>query len=173
MMRFTPAAVSLAVLFAVTSSVSHGQKPVTLNPGSIQWSERGVAAFTAGDMMGATDAYETALVLDPRNRIAFVGLAQIAQTQNLPGKAIRLYDEALSLDPRDVTSLQAQGLAMLEKGAVESARGNLARIQENCKTRCTAADRLASAIASNGVAPPRIVSTSELKPVPGAATVRD
>lgn len=172
-MRFTPAAVSLAVLLAVSSSISHGQKPSSLDPRSIQWSERGVAAFAGGNLDGATDAYETSLALDPRNRVAYVGLAQIAQSQELPGKAIRYYDEALSLDPKDVSTLQQQGLAMLEKGAVESARGNLARIKESCKTRCTAADELATAIASNGVRPPRIVSTSELKPVPTGTPIKE
>ncbi|HEX7874242.1 MAG TPA: tetratricopeptide repeat protein, partial [Sphingobium sp.] len=93
-MRFTPAAVSLAVLLAVSSSISHGQKPSSLDPRSIQWSERGVAAFAGGNLDGATDAYETSLALDPRNRVAYVGLAQIAQSQELPGKAIRYYDEA-------------------------------------------------------------------------------
>lgn len=172
-MRFTPAAVSLAVLFAITSSVSIGQRPSSLNPRSVQWSERGVAAFAAGDLDGATDAYESALALDPRNRVAFVGLAQIAQKQDLPGKAIRYYDEALSLDPKDLTSLQQQGLAMLEKGAVESARGNLARIRENCRGACAPADQLASAIASNHVAPPRIVAATDLQPSPTGAPVHE
>ncbi|MET0238580.1 MAG: tetratricopeptide repeat protein [Sphingobium sp.] len=169
-MRFTPAAVSLAVVLAISSSASLGQKPSSLSPRSIQWSEKGVAAFAAGDLDGATDAYETALTLDPRNRVAFVGLAEIAHKQDLPGKAIRYYDEALSLDPKDVSALQNQGLAMLEKGAVESARGNLARIKQNCKSRCDAADQLASAIEDKPVAPPRIVSTGDL-PLPPAPPV--
>lgn len=172
-MRFTPAAVSLAVLLAVTSSVSLGQKPASIDPRSLQWSERGVTAFAAGNLDGATDAFETSLVLDPRNRNAFVGLAQVAEAQKLPGKAIRYYDEALSFDPKDVTTLRAQGLAMLEKGALESARGNLARIKENCKGRCEAADQLASAIATRGVAPPRIVASSDLTPVPTGAPIKE
>ncbi|HEX7858605.1 MAG TPA: tetratricopeptide repeat protein [Sphingobium sp.] len=173
LMRFTPAAVSLAVLLAVSSSISHGQKPTSIDSRSVQWAERGAAAYTAGNFNGATDAYETALALDPRNSVAFVGLARIARSQDLPGKAIRYYDEALDLDPKDVTILQQQGVAMLEKGAVESARSNLARIKESCKSRCTAADELAAAIASNSAQPQRIVATSELKPVPTGAPLKD
>ncbi|MCE7798361.1 tetratricopeptide repeat protein [Sphingobium sufflavum] len=172
-MRFTPAALSLAVLLAVTSSASLGQKPIVLNPQSISWSDRGTAAFTSGDLDSATDSYETSLVLDPRNRTAFVGLAQVADAQKLPGKAIRYYDEALSLDPKDVTALRAQGLAMIEKGALESARANLAKIRENCKAPCVAADQLANAIATRGVVPPRIVAASDLKPVPSGAVVKE
>ncbi len=171
-MRFTPAAVSLAILFAVTSSVSLGQKPASIDPRSVQWSDRGGAAFTAGNFDGATDAYETSLVLDPRNRASFIGLAQVAEAQKLPGKAIRYYDEALSFDPKDVVALRAQGLAMLEKGAVESARANLAKIKENCKSGCAAADQLASAIASHGAAP-KVVASSDAKPGPGGVAVKE
>lgn len=172
-MRFTPAAVSLTVLLAVTSSISHGQKPISLDPRSLQWLEQGTAAYSAGQLDRATDAYETALVLDPRNRNAFIGLAQVARSQQLPGKAIRYYDEALSLDPKDVTTLQQQGIAMLEKGAVESARGNLARIRESCKSDCAAASTLASAISGNSVRPPRIVAATEVKPGPSGAAVSE
>jgi Tfp pilus assembly protein PilF len=171
-MRFTPAAVSLAVLLAVSSSISHGQKPSTIDPRATQWSEKGVAAFTAGKFDAATDAYETSLALDPANRVAFMGLAQVAQAQALPGKAIRYYDEALQLDPKDVNALEQQGLAMLDKGAVESAKNNLAKIKENCRTGCAAADKLATAIATNGTRPPRIVAASD-KAAPGNVAVKE
>lgn len=170
-MRFTPAAVSLAVVLAVTSSGSVGQKPSPLDPRSISWSERGAAVLADGKLDQATDAFETSLALDPRNRGAFIGLAQVAHAQGLPGKEIRLYDEALLLDPQDVNVLQAQGSAMIARGAIESARGNLAKIKTVCKKGCDAANRLAKAITTN-VPAPRIVSTIELKPVPSGAPVK-
>jgi Tfp pilus assembly protein PilF len=163
-MRFSPAAVSLAVLLAISSSVGVGQKPTPADPRSVSWAQRGAASLASGKLDQATDAFETALALDPRNRNAFVGLAEVAHAQSLPGKEIRFYDEALQLDPQNVALLQAQGVAMLSRGAVESARANLAKIKENCKSRCDAADKLASAIASNKVQPPRMVSTSEVAP---------
>lgn len=164
-MRFTPAAVSLAVLVAVTSSGSIGQKSHPLDPRSVAWSERGGAALADGKLDQATDAFETALALDPRNRGAFIGLAQVAHAQGLPGKEIRFYDEALLLEPNDVNVLQAQGVAMISRGAMESARGNLAKIKSVCKKGCDAANRLTRAIATN-VPAPRIVSTTDLKPLP-------
>jgi tetratricopeptide (TPR) repeat protein len=172
MMRFTPAAVSLAVVFAITSSGTMGQKPNPLDPRSIQWSERGGAALAAGKLDDATDAFETSLALDPRNRGAFIGLAQVAHAQGLPGKEIRFYDEALLLDPQDVNVLHAQGTAMLARGAVESARGNLAKIKTVCKKGCDAANRLARAITTN-VPAPRMVSTTDLKAVPSDAPVKE
>lgn len=172
-MRFTPAAVSLAVLLAVTSSVSIGQKPSPIDSRSVSWAQRGAAALSAGKLSEATDAYEAALVLDPRNQVAYVGMAKVAQAQGLPGKAIRFYDNALHLDPNDVISLQGQGQAMLEKGAVSSARNNLAKIKTLCKARCEAGDKLASAISTTGSAPPRVVSTSTLTPAPSGAPVKE
>lgn len=172
MMRFTPAAVSLAVLLAVTSSVTVGQKPTAVDARSLAWSERGTSAFAAKQYDAATDAFETALALDTRNRAAFLGLAQVADAQQLPGKAIRYYDEALQLDPTDARALKAQGVAMLEKGAIESARGNLAKIKSNCRTRCEAADELAAAIARNP-AGTRIVSSTAAAPMQGGTPVKE
>jgi cytochrome c-type biogenesis protein CcmH/NrfG len=149
-MRLTPVAAGLALIFAMTSSVGVGQKATPVDPRSASWVQRGNSALASGSFESATDAFETALALDPRNRNAYVGLAQVAHGQNLPGKEIRFYDEALQADPKDVTSLQAQGMAMLARGAIESARGNLGKIKLLCRNRCEAADRLSSAITARG-----------------------
>ncbi len=149
-MRFTPAAVSLAVVLALTSSVSIGQKPDPIHPQSLMWLQQGQAALGAGAYDKAVDAFETALVIDPRNRNAYLGMAQVSRARQLPGKAIRFYDEALRLNPQDVATLQAQGQAMIAKGAIASARGNLAKITALCKSGCEAATQLGSAINSAG-----------------------
>lgn len=149
-MRFTPAAVSLAVVLALTSSVSIGQKPDPINPQSLMWLQQGQSALGAGAYDRAVDAFETALVIDPRNRSAYLGLAHVARARQLPGKAIRFYDEALRLNPQDVATLEAQGQAMIAKGAIASARGNLAKIAALCKSGCAAATQLGSAINSAG-----------------------
>ena len=81
--------------------------------------QQGRAAQAAGNLEGANDALESALAVDPRNREAFVLLAEIARVRNLPGKAIRLYREALLLEPNDLAALRGQGEAMVAKGAVE------------------------------------------------------
>lgn len=165
-MRFTPAAISLAAILFVSSSIGVSQKPDPLDQRSLDWSQRGAAAFAAKNYTAAIDAFETALVLDARNRAAFIGLADTARAQGLPGKAIHYYEEALILDPRDTSALQGEGLAMVEKGALESARENLAKIKAACKTACAPADTLASAIAAAANAPQRIVAKSEMKDMP-------
>jgi Flp pilus assembly protein TadD len=91
---------------------------------------------------------ETALAVDPRNRGAFIVLGDVAQARGLPGKAIRLYREALLLEPNDRLALKGQGEALVAKGAVSQARGNLAKIRTLCgKAPCPEAMTLSAVIA--------------------------
>lgn len=158
-MRFSPMAIALSLTLATVSSASLGQKPDDqINPRSVALLQEGDAARKAGDLVRASDLIETALAIDPRNRAAFVSLARVAQAQQLPGKAIRLYREALALEPNDVNALAGQGEAMVQKGAVERARANLARIKTVCKVECAQATTLAAAIAKG---PPPVVVTAQ------------
>jgi Tfp pilus assembly protein PilF len=161
-MRYTPvaAAVSLALLTIATSL--HGQRADDqIDPRSVQLLEKGRAARAAGNLGQATDLIETALVVDPRNRAAFTTLAEIARTQNLPGKAIRLYREALLLEPNDAAALRGQGEALVQKGAVEKAKENLARIRTVCGGKpCPESVTLAAVIAKG----PPIASAQATKP---------
>ncbi len=164
-MRFTPAAMSLAAILFVSSSISVGQKPQPIDARSQSWVERGRQALAAKNYGLASDAFETALAIDPRNGAAFLGLAGVARAQGLPGKAIHFFDQALQLDPRDTDALEGQGLAMLDKGALTTARGNLAKLQAACKAPCKSADTLAAAI-SSAAQPRRLVAKGEAKDQP-------
>lgn len=147
-MRLTPIALSVALAFATMASAGHGQKPDhQIDPRSTALVQQGQALIASGQYGAATDALESALVLDPRNRAAYVGLARVAQGQKLPGKAIRLYVEALKLEPNDVTALAGQGEALVQRGAVERAKQNLAKIKEVCGNPCPQATTLAAEIA--------------------------
>ncbi len=164
-MRFTPATIALAALFATVSSVGVSQRPdAQIEPLSLEWQKKGEAAQQAGDLNGATDALETALAIDPRNRGAYLSLGKVARAQGLQGKAIRYYREALLLDPTDVQALAGQGQAMVEKGALAKARENLAQVKTLCKSDCPAATQLAAAIAK-GV-PPTVLTAKEVTPTP-------
>ena len=106
---------------------------------------RGLKA--AGNLDGATDVLETSVAVDPRNRAAFILLAEVADARGLPGKAIRLYREALLLDPNDTRALRGQGEALVQRGAVARAKDNLAKIKTLCKSDCADATALAAQIA--------------------------
>lgn len=158
-MRFSPIALALTLALATVSSGGQSQRPDDqINPRSLALLQQGEAARKAGNLAAANDALETALAIDPRNRAAFIALGKVAQAQSLPGKAIRMYREALALEPNDVAALGGQGEAMVQKGAVERAKANLARIRALCKVDCAPATQLAAAIA-NG--PPRAVVTAQ------------
>ncbi len=164
-MRFTPASLALAALFATVSSVGISQRPdAQIEPLSLEWLKKGEAAAGSGDLVAATDALETALAVDPRNRGAYLALGKVARQQGLQGKAIRYYREALLLDPTDVQALAGQGQAMVEKGAVAKARENLAQVRNLCKGDCAAATQLSAAIDKG--APPMVLTAKDVTAVP-------
>lgn len=156
-MRLTPPAIALAALLATVSSVSHGARPdAMIDARSLALLKQGEAAAAAGQWNAASDALETALAVDPRNRAAFIVLAKVASRQDLDGKAIRLYREALLLEPNDVSALAGQGEAMVAKGAVTKASENLAKIKTLCVSSCPQEVALAAVIARGA---PKVAAT--------------
>ncbi|KHA65091.1 TPR repeat-containing protein [Sphingomonas sp. Ant20] len=160
-MRFSTVAVAAALTVVSVSTSLSGQRPDTqIDARSLQLLAQGRSLKAAGNLDGATDMLETAVAVDPRNRAAFVELGRVAEARELPGKAIRLYREALLLEPNDVTALQGQGSALVMKGAVVRARDNLAKIRTICKGPCPEAVQLAAIIAKG----PPITTAQVVKP---------
>ena len=158
-MRLTPIALTVAIALATVASAGHGQKPDDqIDPRSLALTEQAQALNGQGLHQQATDLFETALVVDPRNRQAYIGLARAAQGEKLPGKAIRFYREALKLEPNDAAALAGQGEAFVQRGAVERAKRNLERLKTVCKGPCPQATTLAAAIAKG---PPPEVMTAQ------------
>ncbi len=161
-MRTSTVALAAALAAVSITTSLNGQKPDEAIDGrSLELLEQGRALKAAGDLDGAVDALETAVAVDPRNRVAFVTLAQVAEARDLPGKAIRLYREALILEPNDVAALRGQGEALVAKGAIARARDNLAKIRTLCKSGCTEATALAAVIAKG---PPVTTAAVVTKP---------
>lgn len=164
-MRFSPAAIAMSLVLATVSSAGFGQSAdVEIKARSVAYMERGEAAQKQGNLELATDLYETALAVDPRNGSAFIALAQIARAQKLPGKAIRFYREALILDPNNLDALAGQGEALVQRGAVEKAKINLSRIETLCRTRCPQTAQLSSAITASQKLP--VMSAQAVTPTP-------
>ncbi|MFC3580745.1 tetratricopeptide repeat protein [Sphingomonas hylomeconis] len=148
-MRYSSVAAAAALTLLTVSTSLHGQRPDDqIDPRSLALLAQGRAAQAAGNLDGATDLLETALAVDPRNRPAYIVLGDVAQKRGLPGKAIRLYREALMLEPNDRLALLGQGEALVAKGAVAQAKGNLVKIRTLCaKAACPESASLAAAIA--------------------------
>ena len=65
----------------------------------------------------------------------------------MQGKAIGYYRVALAREPDNLAAISGEGAALAEKGAIEKARKNLARLESLCGDGCFETKQLASAIA--------------------------
>ena len=144
-MRYAPAAVALSLLAAVTASVGYGATRAP-NPAAAALEKSGQAQLSAGRVQDATDLFEAALTVDPADTSLYLDLAEAARQQGLQGKAIHYYREALTREPGNLAAISGEGQAMVEKGAVEKARRNLAKLQSLCGTGCAESRQLAAAL---------------------------
>jgi tetratricopeptide (TPR) repeat protein len=156
LMRYTPAAVALSLLAAISSSVTHSQSPEPLDPRAVSLLAEGRSALAGGNVDGAIDAYESALTVEPSSVAVLLSLAEATRRQGLQGKALHYYRIALTSDPRNLTAIAGEGMALAEKGATEKANRNLARLQTLCGKSCTETETLAAAIAKGPA--PRMVT---------------
>jgi Tfp pilus assembly protein PilF len=118
-----------------------------IQPKSVELQREARALTSAGKLEQAEDALETALAVDPRNRGAFVDLARVAEKQHLYGKAIRMTNKALLLEPNDPDAIAVQGEAMVEMGATARAQANLQKLQQICGGKaCPQVAQLTAAI---------------------------
>jgi Tfp pilus assembly protein PilF len=148
-MRFSPLALTLGLAASALSVPGQTQKPDDqIIPRSVELTSQAQASLAAGNLEAAGDSLETALAIDPRNRTAFVTLGKVAIRQKLFGKAIRLTNKALSMEPSDREALLVQGQAMVELGALPRAKDNLAKLQKLCGTAgCPQVSSLSASIA--------------------------
>ncbi len=144
-MRYTPAALALSALAALTSSVGYGA-PYEPDPRSVTLAEQGRSALAAGQVQSAIDSFEAALVVDPGYVALYLDLAQAARRDGLQGKAIYYYRSALEREPGNLAAISGEGEALLEKGAVEKARRNLAKLETLCGGNCPETQQLAQAL---------------------------
>jgi predicted Zn-dependent protease len=116
-------------------------------PKSVALQHQAREAVTAGKLEQAENLLETALAVDPRNRSAFVDIARVAEKQHLFGKAIRMTNKALLLEPNDPDAIAVQGEAMVELGATARAQANLQKLQVICGAKaCPQVAQLSGAI---------------------------
>ena len=143
---FAPVLAASIAALAVAAPVS-GQVPDDqIAPKSVQLQKQGESFLAAGKFDQAEDAPEASLAVDPRNRWAFVQLARVAEKQQLFGKAVRMANKALLLEPNDPDAIAVQGEAMVELGAIARAQANLQKLQTICAKGCPQLSQLSAAI---------------------------
>lgn len=150
-MRYAPAAAALSLALALTASVGFAG-PRNAAPRAATLIAEGDAALRSGDAQGAVDAFEAALAVDPGYTPTLLRLAEAARANDLQGKAIRYYREALVREPKNVDALAGEGAALAEKGALAKAKEKLAEVEKACgKNACAPAQALSAAIAKGPV----------------------
>ena len=166
-MRYTPVALALSALVALSASASHSAPLQPMDPRAGALEATGRAALAVGNADRATDDFEAALAIQPGNPLLLLDLADAARAQGMQGKALHYYRSVLVIDPQNVVAIAGEGAALAEKGALAKAQRNLARLQGLCGSNCAPARLLAAAIARGPSA--RVVSADELKPTAQAS----
>lgn len=134
-MRFAPVAVALALLLATQASVSTAGEREPEHRAALLIAQ-GQAALEAGETQAAIDAFEAAFAVDPAYTPIFILLAKASRAEGLQGKAITYYREALDRDPGNYAAISGEGEALVERGALEQAARNLARLESLCGEDC-------------------------------------
>lgn len=144
-MRFAPAAAALSLLAGVTASAGYTAS-YNPDPRAVVLIAQGRSALAADQPQQAIDAFEAALAVDPAYTDIYLEMAEAARREGMQGKAIRYYREALKREPGNFEAISGEGAALVEKGAVEKARLNLAKLQSMCGSGCPSTQQLAMAI---------------------------
>ena len=132
---------------ALATPVAGQRSDDQIQPKSVELMHQGQSLMAAGKLEDAENALETSLAIDPRNRWAYVDLARVAEKQRLFGKAIRMTNKALLIEPNDPDAIAVQGEAMVEMGATARAQENLHKLQTICGAKaCPQVAQLSSAI---------------------------
>ena len=162
-MRYSPAAFALASLALVTASTGHSAPPAPLDPRAAVLVAEGRQAMLAGQPDAAIDNFESALTIQPGHVSIYLNLGEATRKQGMHGKALHYYREALKIDPENQSAISGEGQALVEKGAVEKARRNLARLEQLCgDLSCTPAAQLSAAIARGPA--PQVVTAAQIEP---------
>jgi tetratricopeptide (TPR) repeat protein len=160
--RFLLVALSGVALAAPAAPVVEQRADDQILPKSAELQRQARESVAAGKLEQAENLLETALAVDPRNRSAFVDIARVAEKQHLYGKAIRMTNKALILEPNDADALAVQGEAMVDLGAVARAQANLQKLQTICGGKaCPQVAQLTAAISRGPV-----VASAQTPPSP-------
>lgn len=132
---------------ALAAPVAGQRADDQIQPKSVDLMHQGQTLMASGKLEDAENALETALAVDPRNRWAYIDLARVAEKQHLFGKAVRMTDKALLIEPNDPDAIAVQGEAMVEMGATARAQENLQKLQTICGSKaCPQVSQLSAAI---------------------------
>jgi len=109
-------------------------------------------AKLADDAAAAQLLFERALVADPTNVQALVGLGHAFEDQGHVGRGLKYYRQALEIQPNDLAALESQALAFLKRKLPDRTERNRARIAELCGEDCPSLARVTAALEAHNAA---------------------
>jgi tetratricopeptide (TPR) repeat protein len=127
-----------ATMFAVPLSAEDNKTSERYQVLSAQLIRDGKLALTQGKSDDAQLMFERALVANPANVEALIGLGNTYEAKNQTGKGLRYYRQALELEPNDKTALTAQSLAFLKQNLYDRAELNRDKLARLCAAGCEA-----------------------------------
>lgn len=161
-MRYSPLALALSLLVGLSASSGESAGATPMDPRAAALEVVGRDALASGDVDRATDAFEAALAVDPGSARLVLDLAEAARREGMQGKALHYYRAVMERDPQNLDAIAGEGEALAEKGALDKARRDLARLENLCGTNCGASQALAAAITRGAL--PQVVDADALKP---------
>jgi tetratricopeptide (TPR) repeat protein len=105
-----------------------------------------MVALKAEKIEEAQTLYERALVANPANLHALVGLGKSHEAQGRVGRGLKYYRQALAVDPNAMVALEAQAVAFLKRDMVNRAEANRAKLASLCEAGCQSLDSVETAI---------------------------
>lgn len=109
----------------------------------------GIEALEEDDSYRALTLLEQAVVANPKNANAYVGLGRVHVKLGKVKGGLKYFTVALEIEPTNLGALEAEALTFLSIGEVEDAEESLSRISRICGERsCAERDSVTSAISN-------------------------
>ncbi len=113
---------------------------------SKQFVAKAQAAMLAEKSDDAQLLFERAIVANPANVDALIGLGQAHERMGAVGKGLKYYRQALEIEPNDQAALEKQALAFLKRDMADRAEDNRDKLARLCLGGCEALSKVTTAI---------------------------
>lgn len=111
--------------------------------------KNGNEALAAEDTYAALALFEQAIVANPKNADAYVGLGRVHVALGKNKGGLKYFSMALEIEPTHLGALEAEAMTFLGIGEIEDAEETLSRISRICgEDSCAERDSVTSAISS-------------------------
>ena len=145
----------LSMMFAA-STASTAQTADKYHKLSEGYVVKALEAMGSGDAKQAQSLYERALVANPANAFAMVGLGKAHAEQGRTGRGLKYYRFALEVTPNYKPALAEQSLAFIRKGNIDRATTNQMILTRLCSKGCAELTAVNNAIDDFRANPPEV-----------------